>query len=165
MTAPFDAVHGLAARQVALLKGELNLRPAHSHPHLKGCTRADKSGPVLCYILVEEGDTVTAMVNFRPRADIEGVPAFNIELSVPEDRRRQGRGQEAVDAALLELRHELNSDGVRIFRVEAIVEMENSPSRRIAEKSISELTSRTNDPYSGRPAFRYLRTFEAKPVD
>jgi hypothetical protein len=165
MTAPFDALHGLAARQVALLNDELNLRTAHSHPNLHGCTRAEGGGPVLCYIMVEEGRAVTAMVNFRPREAIEGVPAFNIELAVPEDRRRQGRGQEAVDAALLELRHELNSAGVRNFLVEAIVEMENSPSRRIAENSISELSTATTDPYSGRPAFRYLRSFEAKPVD
>ena len=165
MTAPLDATYGLAARQVALLKGELRLRPAPSHPNLHGCTRSADSGPVLCYIMVEDGNAVTAMVNFRPREEIEGLPAFNIELSVPEDRRRQGRGQDTVDAALLELRHELNSAGVRSFRVEAIVEMENSPSRRIAENSISELSTATTDPYSGRPAFRYVRTFEAKPVD
>ena len=162
MTAPFDATHGLAARQVALLKGELNLRPARSNAHLHGCVR-EGAGPVLCYILVEDGTAVTAMVNFRPREPIEGLPAFNIELAVPEDRRRQGRGQEAVDAALLELRHELAGTGVGNFHVEAIVEMENSPSRRIAENSISERTTRTTDPYSGRPAFRYLRTFDPTP--
>ena len=162
MTAPLDATHGLAARQVALLSGELNLRPARSNAHLHGCARSEGGGPVLCYILVEDGTAVTAMVNFRPREPIEGVPAFNIELAVPEDRRRQGRGQEAVDAALLELRHELADEGVHTFHIEAIVEMENAASRRIAENSISEHTTRTSDPYSGRPAFRYLRTFEPK---
>lgn len=163
MTAPLDATHGLAARQVALLHGELHLRPARSNPHLQGCARSGDAGPVLCYILVEEGTIVTAMVNFRPREPIDGLQAFNIELSVPDDRRRQGRGQEAVDAALLELRHELAEEGVSTFTVEAIVEMDNAPSRRIAENSISETTSATTDLYSGRPAFRYLRTFDATP--
>ena len=161
MTAPVDALHGIAARQVALLAGELNLRASASHPRLHACARAEAGGPALCYIMVEEADVVSAMVNFRPRAPIEGLPAFNIELAVPEDRRRQGRGQEAVDAALLELRHELAGRGDGAFRVEAIVEMDNPASRRIAENSISELSSATIDPYSGRPAFRYLRTFEA----
>jgi len=163
MTAPVDAIHGLAARQVALLSGELNLRPTASHVALHACARSEDPGPVLCYILVEEGTTVTAMVNFRPREPIDGRRAFNIELSVPEDRRRQGRGQEAVDAALLELRHELKRNGVTSFQVEAIVEMENAASRRIAENSISELSSATTDHYSGRPAFRYLRSFEPVP--
>jgi len=161
MTAPLDAIHGLAARQVALLNGELNLRPAGSHPALHACTRTGETGPSLCYILVEDGTSVTAMVNFRPREAIEGEPACNIELSVPEDRRRQGRGQDAVDAALLELRHALERAGVHAFRVEAIVEMENAASRRIAENSISEMPTATTDLYSGWPAFRYLRSFPA----
>jgi hypothetical protein len=159
MTAPLDAIHGLAARQVALLQGELNLRATSSHPSLHACARAGDEGPTQCYILVEEANAVTAMVNFRPREPIDGLPAYTIELSVPEDRRRQGRGQEAVDAALLELRHELERAGITAFRIEAIVEMDNSASRRIAEHSISELATATTDLYSGRPAFRYLRSF------
>jgi hypothetical protein len=165
MTAPLDAIHGLAARQVALLTGELNLRPSQTHPALHACARSETPGPALCYILVEEGTTVTAMVNFRAREAIEGTPAFNIELSVPEDRRRHGRGQEAVDAALLELRHELARVGVTDFHVEAIVEMDNAASLRIAEKSISETRTHTTDLYTGRPAFRYLRAFDATPTE
>jgi hypothetical protein len=163
MTAPLDAIHGLAARQVALLSGELNLRPCRSHAALHACARTDTAGPALCYILVEDGTTVTAMVNFRPREAIEDTPAYNIELSVPEERRRQGRGQEAVDAALLELRHELARVGVTDFHVEAIVEMDNAASLRIAENSISETRTHPTDLYTGRPAFRYLRTFDATP--
>ena len=165
MTAPLDAIHGLAARQVALLRGELNLLPSASHPGLHACARTDTTGPALCYILVEEGTTVTAMVNFRRREAIEGRPAFNIELSVPEDRRRQGRGQAAVDAALLELRHELARAGVDEFHIEAVVEMDNAPSLRIAENSISETRTHTTDLYTGRPAFRYLRSFDATPEE
>jgi hypothetical protein len=157
--------HGLAARQVALLSGELNLRPTRAHAALHGCARVESAGPALCYILVEEGSIVTAMVNFRPREAIDGKPAYNIELSVPEDRRKQGRGHEAVDAALLELRHELARVGVDDFHVEAIVEMDNAPSIRIAEQSISETRTATTDLYTGRPAFRYLRTFDATPPD
>jgi predicted acetyltransferase len=164
MTAPLDAIHGLAARQVALLHGELNLRATDVHPRLRACARADDLAPALCYILVEEDDAVTAMVNFRPRERIEDEPAFNIELSVPEDRRRQGRGQEAVDAALLALRHELARHGIATFHVEAIVEMDNAASARIAENSISEIRTATTDLYSGRPAFRYLRSFEPAPA-
>jgi hypothetical protein len=165
MTAPLDAIHGLAARQIALLSGELHLRPARSHPALHACDRTETVGPALCYILVEEGTAVTAMVNFRPREPINGTPAYNIELSVPEDRRRHGRGQEAVDAALLELRHDLARQGVTDFHVEAIVEMDNAASLRIAENSISETRTHTTDLYSGRPAFRYLRAFDATPPE
>jgi len=165
MTAPLDAIHGLAARQVALLNGELNLRLAETHPALQACVRNHDAGTVLFYNLVEEGTTVTAMVNFRPREAIDGMRAFNIELSVPEDRRRHGRGQEAVDAALLEVRHELARHGVTDFLVEAIVEMDNVASLRIAENSISETRTATTDQYTGRPAFRYLRSFEPTPAD
>ena len=162
MTAPMDMLLALAARQISLSKGELNLRPAETLQGLHACARAEDVGPARSYILVE-GKTVTAMVNFRPREPIEGGTAYNIELSVPEDRRRQGRGQDAVDAALLEVRHELASSGVSSFQVEAIVEMDNAASLRIAENSISETRTATTDRYTGRPAFRYLRTFEPAP--
>ena len=57
MTAPVDAIRGLAARQMALMRGELHLRPTQSNAALSACARNEDAGPVLCYILVEEGST------------------------------------------------------------------------------------------------------------
>jgi hypothetical protein len=163
MTAPVDPMNGLAARESAFRSGSLNLRPVTTHPLLHACARNDDSGPVLCYIILE-GNQVTAMVNFRPRMPVvHDVPAFNIELAVPEDRRGGGRGREAVGAALLELRHELARAGVRAFDVEAIVETDNPASMHIAEELISEYAVPTIDQYSGKRAFRYLRRLEAPP--
>jgi hypothetical protein len=163
MTAPVDPLHGLAARQIALTQGVLNLRPAASLAGLHACARSSDTGPVLCYILVE-GKTVTAMVNFRPRTPIEGRPAYTIELAVPEDRRGSGRGKEAVGAAILELRHQLAETGIGAFGVEAIVETDNPASMRIAEQTISEASDPAVDLYSGKPARRFLRKLETKPT-
>jgi hypothetical protein len=161
MTAPLDPMQGLAGRQIAFELGSLHLRPAATHPHLLACTRSDDDGPVLSYIILE-GRHVTAMVNFRPRMSlVHGVPAYNIELAVPEDRRGGGRGKEAVSAALLELRHELTRAGVYAFDLEAIVETDNPASMRIAEETICENAVPTTDPYSGKRAFRYLRRLES----
>jgi hypothetical protein len=162
MTAPMDMLLALAARQISLSKGELNLRPAETLQGLHACARAEDVGPARSYILVE-GKTVTAMVNFRPRDPIEGLPAFNIELAVPEDRRGNGRGKEAVSSALLELRHELGKTGLGAFMVEAIVEADNEACKRIAEQTISEESEPARDRYSGKPALRYLRRLETKP--
>jgi hypothetical protein len=163
MTAPADPMNALAAREAAFRNGSLHLRPVATHPLLHACARNDDAGPVLCYIVLEGGQ-VTAMVNFRPRMPVvDEVPAYNIELAVPEDRRGGGRGREAVGAALLELRHELARAGVPAFDVEAIVETDNPASMHIAEEMISEYAVPTVDQYSGKRAFRYLRRLEAPP--
>ena len=165
MTAPLDPMNGLAARESAFRQGSLHLRPVATHPLLRACARSDDAGPVLCYIILE-GSQVTAMVNFRPRMPlVDGIPAYNIELAVPEDRRGGGRGKEAVSAALLELRHELAGAGVTAFDIEAIVETDNPASMHIAEETISENAVPTFDQYSGKRAFRYLRRLEAPPRD
>jgi hypothetical protein len=161
MTAPLDPMNGLAAREMAFKQGNLRLRPASTHPGLLACARSDDDGPVLSYIMLE-GTHVTAMVNFRPRMPVvDGIPAYNIELAVPEDRRGGGRGKEAVGAALLELRHELARAGVFKFDIEAIVETDNPASMRIAEETISENAVPTMDQYSGKRAFRYLRRLDS----
>jgi GNAT superfamily N-acetyltransferase len=161
MTAPLDPMQGLAARQMALQQGSLNLRPATTHPRLLACARSDDAGPVLSYIVLEDSQ-VTAMVNFRPRMPVvDEVPAYNIELAVHEDRRGGGRGKEAVGAALLELRHELARAGVYAFDIEAIVETNNPASMHIAEETICENAVQTTDQYSGKRAFRYLRRLES----
>jgi len=154
----------LAERQAALTHGELNLRPAATLPGLYACARSDRAGPVLGYILVE-GKKVIAMVNFRPIDPIDGLAAYNIELAVPEDRRGSGRGQDAVAAALLELRHELAKPaGGTSFYVQAIVESDNPASMGIARQTISEESEPTTDLYSGKPAFRFLRKLETRPA-
>lgn len=163
MTAPLDMLKALTERQAALTHGELKLRPAATLSGLYACARGDRAGPVLGYILVE-GKKVIAMVNFRPIEPIDGMAAYNIELAVPEDRRGAGRGQDAVAAALLELRHELARPGGTSFYVQAIVESDNPASMSIARQTISEDSEPTTDLYSGKPAFRYLRKLETKPA-
>jgi len=153
----------LAERQAALTHGELNLRPAATLSGLYACARSDRAGPVLGYILVE-GKKVIAMVNFRPIEPIDGMAAYNIELAVPEDRRGAGRGQDAVAAALLEVRHELAKPEGSSFYVQAIVESDNPASMGIARQTISEESEPTTDLYSGKPAFRFLRKLETRPA-
>jgi len=104
-----------------------------------------------------EGQTVTAFVNFAENDPIDDIPCFGIGYAVPAKYQKQGRARDIVNAALAEMQHGLAKHGIKTFYVEAIVEINNKPSQRVAEQVISNKPVATTDQHSGLPAFQYVR--------
>ena len=107
-----------------------------------------------------EGETVTAFVEFVPCEPINGNRCWNVGYAVPDEYRSQGRAKEIMIAAVSDLREASDRLGLRVFYVEAIVGIENKPSQRVAEQTISDRPETVTDQVSGLPAFRYVQRIE-----
>lgn len=110
--------------------------------------------------------TVTALVMFALAEPLEGTPCFQIGYAVPERYRRQGRAKDIVLAAIAELKNGLTRSGVPTFYIEAVVGIDNEPSKRIAAATISTSPVAITDHFSGLPALQYILKVEkdARPL-
>jgi hypothetical protein len=153
MTDPSDALRSF--QQLFLTNG-VKLRPGTLDSKL--FLHVDEEDGRFTYVRLD-GQTVTAFVVFALSTPIEGTPCFAIGYAVPEAYRNQGRGKDAVGAALAEMQHGFGRIWP-LFYVEAIVGTDNEPSKRIAEKAISNTPVAVTDQASGLPALQYLRRME-----
>jgi RimJ/RimL family protein N-acetyltransferase len=90
---------------------------------------------------------------------IEGTPCFQIGYAVPEAYRRQGRAKTVVGMAVEELQRGFSGRGPALY-VEAVVGVDNAPSRRVAEQMLSATPDTITDEVSGLPALHYLRKLD-----
>jgi hypothetical protein len=104
--------------------------------------------------------TVTALAMFAQVSPLKGQPCFQLGVAVPEKYRAQGRAKEIVTAATAELRNGLGRNGVATFYIEAVVGMNNEPSKRVAAATISTEPASITDEFSGLPALHYVRKIE-----
>lgn len=119
--------------------------------------------PRLTYVRLD-GKTVTALVMFIQCEPVEGERCYNVGWAVPEKFQGQGRAAEAFKAAVNELRHGLARHGASTFYVEAVVDVDNKASQRVAEKVVSPAVKTATDSYAGVPVIQYLRKIEAETV-
>jgi len=88
---------------------------------------------------------------------MHGLPCFQVGVAVPEAYRGKGHAKSIVAAAIAELRHGLSRNKISSFYVEAIVSIDNEPSKRVAEATTSATPVAVTDEVSGLPALHYVR--------
>jgi hypothetical protein len=91
---------------------------------------------------------------------MNGLPCFQAGVAVPEAHRGRGNAKSVLAAAIAELRHGLSRNKITSFYVEAIVSIDNEPSKRVAESTISATPVEVNE-FSGLPALQYVRKIVA----
>jgi hypothetical protein len=158
MTDPFD---GLVSFQRALLDGEISLQAGELDPDL--FVHADEPTPGvrrLTYVRLDQQSVVTALAMIVGTESMHGLPCFQVGVAVPEAFRGKGHAKSVVAAALAELRHGLSRNKISSFYVEAIVSIDNEPSKRVAEATISATTVAVTDEVSGLPALHYVRRYD-----
>jgi RimJ/RimL family protein N-acetyltransferase len=114
----------------------------------------------LTYVRLKD-KIVIAFVNIVPCAPFEGTRCFQIGYAVPDAYRNRGVAKETIEMAITEMKHGYLRAGIKKFYIEAIVDANNSPSRRVAEHCISANPTSIVDENSGLPAFQYLRKIES----
>ena len=157
MTDPFV---GLTSFQQALLNGEISLRPGELDPDL--FLHVDSPGgdvPRFTYVRLD-GQSVTALAMIVPAEPIDGLRCFQAGVAVPEAHRGKGHAKSIVAAAIAELKHGLSRNGIGSFYVEAIVSVDNEPSKRVAASTISATPVAITDQPSGLPALHYVRKID-----
>lgn len=154
-----DPATALQSFQQALLSGSVHIQPGLVDPKLYVHFDKPNGEPRITYVRLE-GETVTAFVEFVPCEPINGNRCWNVGYAVPDEYRSQGRAKEIMIAAVSDLREASDRLGLRVFYVEAIVGIENKPSQRVAEQTISDRPETVTDQVSGLPAFRYVQRIE-----
>jgi RimJ/RimL family protein N-acetyltransferase len=153
-----DPSTGLKSFQQALRQGRIALQVAKTDPDLFIHLDAPNGPPEIRFTYVRlKGKTVTAFVIFAAEPPIEGKPCFAVGYAIPKRFRKQGRTKEIVAAAITDMQAGLSRNGFPEFFLEAIVDAENVPSRRIAEQLISNEPEAITEGHSGLPAFKYMR--------
>jgi hypothetical protein len=153
MTDPFDA---LTSFQQALLDGEITLQAGELDPHLFLHVDHPTGVPRFSYVRID-GQSVTALAIMVATEPMHGLPCFQVGVAVPEAYRGKGRAKSVVAAAIAELMHGLSRNKISSFYVEAIVSIDNEPSKRVAESTISATPVAVTDEVSGLPALHYVR--------
>lgn len=153
MTDPSDA---LTSFQDALLNGQIRLQKEDLSPDLFVHTDRPQGIVRFTYVSLDR-QTVTALAMFVIAEPIEGVPCFQVGYAVPERYRSQGRAKALVKAAIAELKQGLLRNNISSFYVEAIVDVDNEASKRVALATISTTPVAVTDEVSGLPALQYLR--------
>ncbi len=138
MTDPTDS---LTAFQQALRDGELSLRPGE----------LDKT----LFVHADRPQGVSRMT--YAWLDGRKVKAIAIMVSVPKAYRGKGYAKRIVEAAIAEMRNGLARNGIQSFYVEAIVSVDNEPSKQVAAATISASPVAVTDHGSGLPALQYLK--------
>jgi hypothetical protein len=101
------------------------------------------------------GRTVTALAAFFASPPIDGVMVFNGFYAVPAALRNQGRGKDILASALRQMAQGIAQSGVRVIRVELLVEADNVAAQRVAAAAISSSPSTVTDQATGKPALLY----------
>lgn len=153
MTDPFDA---LTSFQQVLLDGEINLQACELDPELFVHLDRPTDVPRFTYVRLDR-QTVTALAIIVPIEPMHGLPCFHVGVAVPEAHRGKGYATSVISAAIEELRHGLARNKIPSFYIEAIVSVDNEPSKRVAASTISTTPVPVTDQFSGLPALHYLR--------
>jgi hypothetical protein len=155
-----DPSHALESFQDALLNGEIKIQVGDLHHDVFVLADSPTGIPRLTYVRLN-GKLVTAFAIMVATEPMNKLPCFQAGVAVPESHRGKGYAKSILAAAIAELRHGLSRDKASSFYVEAIVSVENEPSKRVAEATISATPVPVTDEFSGMPALQYVRKIEA----
>ena len=150
---PFNA---LTSFQHAMLDGEIRLQRGELDPDLFVYADSPTGIPRLTYVRLDR-QSVTALANVMRTDPMHGLPCFQMGVAVAEEYRGKGYAKGIVAAAIAKLKHGLSRNKISSFYIEAIVSIENEPSKRVAEATISATPVAVTDEVSGLPALHYVR--------
>lgn len=114
----------------------------------------------LTYVsLAEDNKTVTAFVSCVFNGEVDGHPCLALGYAVPEQFRNQGRASQLVSAVIEDAKTQCRSAGYEKLYLEAVIDVDNIASCKVADKAFAVESESITDRVSGRPALRY--TLEA----
>jgi GNAT superfamily N-acetyltransferase len=156
MTDPHD---GLVSFQEAHTAGLTDINKGILDPDL--FVHMDVAGgePRMTYVRIKKG-TITAFVVFARAEPVEGLACFQVGVAVPKKYRNKGLAKETMEAAIRDLATGFGRAGLPPFYVEAIVSVDNEPSKRVSAAVLSKKPTPVTDGPSGEPALQYLRKVE-----
>jgi len=86
---------------------------------------------------------------------VEGIECWSLGYAVNENYRRRGLAVEAVKTGIEEFKKIYSRNSLKSFYIEGVIDIENNPSIKLAEKIFSSTGRRIIDEESGRPALLF----------
>lgn len=148
-----NPMNGLKSLQFELNKG-LPLRVCELYPDLQmtfdqpnGCNR-------FTFAKIESGviKSYTILIITEP---LEGKPCFSIGYATPEKFQGNGLATEVVEKSIKALKNEVKRCNIKTFFIEAIINVTNIPSQKVASRVISNAPKKIVDDISGEDAYYY----------
>lgn len=153
---------GMVSFQECLRKGILRLAPVGKHLDL--FSHVDEPAPGerrLTYVrLSKDGLTVKAYVSCIMNGQVDGFPCIAVGYAVPEELRNTGAAKQILKDVVQDHISQAKRFGVGVIYVEAVVDVDNLPSQRVAAAVLGGQQERITELESGRPAFRYTARYE-----
>lgn len=152
---------GMVSFQQALRAGILQLAPVKGHPDLY--SHFDVPAPDvgrLTYVRLDKARNVRAFVACVMNGTVGGHPCVSLGYAVPEDVRTQGLAKQIVKDVIQDTLLQVGRMGATAVYFEAIVDVENVASQRVAEAALEVERESITDGESGRPAYRYTKRYE-----
>ncbi|MGH6710053.1 MAG: GNAT family N-acetyltransferase [Bradyrhizobium sp.] len=153
MTDPHDA---LPSFEQALRSGELKIQAGALDREL--IVHLDQPTPGVNRMTYAklDGKKVVGLVQMVPAGFIDGLPCFQAGIAVAKKYRRKGHAARIFTAVVAEMKHGFARANIKSFYVEAIVSVDNEPSKRLAAATLSPTPAEVTDELSGLPALQYL---------
>jgi hypothetical protein len=157
-----DPHQGMVSFQKGLQAGILELAPITKHPGLYSHFDVPAPGVNrLTYArLTDDRTTVTAFLSVIMNGQIEGCPCVAVGYAVPEDLRNHGRARQIFREAIQDQIFQAGRNGHSALYIEAVIDMQNVASQRVAEAVLDVARESITDSASGRQAYRYTARFD-----
>ena len=153
---------GMVSFQECLRKGILRLAPVGKHLDL--FSHFDVPAPGvrrLTYArLSKDGRTVKAFLSCIMNGEVDGFPCIAVGYAVPGKWRNRGAAKQILKDVVDDQICQAKKNGLGAVYVEAVVDVDNLPSQRVAAAVLGGVQERITDRISGRPAFRYTARYE-----
>ena len=157
-----DPHAGMVSFQEALREGILEIAPVANHQNIYSHFDVPSPGVGrLTYALLEEDQTtVRAFLSCIMNGEVDGFPCVAFGYAVPEANRNQGLAKQLMrDVIQDQIMQAARSGHLRLY-VEAVIDVENVPSQRVAEAVLEVERENITDADSGLPAYRYTKRFD-----
>lgn len=151
-----DLMNALTSLQKELDRG-LPVNPCELAPQYKMVFDQPNGETRFTYAKIINGELIV-LANFVLAEPIDGVPCFNVGYAVKPSHRGNGLAYEAASVGIEELKNGFGrTQKGRSFYVEAIVEANNQPSIKVAEKLFAGSGEAITDAPTGKPALQYTK--------
>jgi predicted acetyltransferase len=157
-----DPQQGMVSFQQGLRAGILELAQVRQHQDLYSHFDVPTPGVArLTYVrLTEDCSTVKAFLACIMNGEVEGFPCVAVGYAVPEDWRNQGLAKQMLRDVIQDQILQAGRNGRSALYIEAVVDVANLPSQRVAEAVLDVERESITDSESGRPALRYTAHFD-----
>lgn len=150
-----DPHEGLVSYQQALNENLISPSPCSLYENMTILHDVAEGNQRLTYAIMDN-DIVKATAVYVFAPNIDGIPCFGIGYAVAKEYRNQGIATQIITDSLKEFSYGMKGK-IPSFYIEAIIDVNNIASRKVALKTINDSPKETIDQVSGQSAYQFIK--------